>query len=149
MVTELLESAKKSAERTRGEARAEAELTLKKARRREARLIRKADRLVRGAELDLNRLEAEKDRVAEMANKLRADLSTTLMKTLEQLRDEEEPKDSTPAPRKPRSRAVKGGNGKVPSERTEVVKRATSPEADDTPIETAESATVPEIAEGG
>jgi hypothetical protein len=70
LVTELLEAAKRSAERIRQDAR-RSPRGPQEARKREAQIVGKAEQ-------EFNRLEAEQERLTEMAGKLRSDLSTAL-----------------------------------------------------------------------
>ncbi len=78
LLGELLAAAKAAADAARGEARVEAEKTLHKARRREAEIVRSAER-------ELDRLDSERRRLQAVARELREDLSAVFTATLEQL----------------------------------------------------------------
>jgi DivIVA protein len=105
LVTEMLEAAKGSGERIRQEARDEAGTVLKKARKREAQIIRDAER-------EFKRLEAEKERLTAMAGKLRTDLSTALVTTLEQLKTEDEGKEVALSKSEAAASAASGATGR-------------------------------------
>jgi chromosome segregation ATPase len=79
LLTKMLESAKHMAAEIQTDARTEAGKTLKKAREREADILKKAERVLKSA-------EAEKRQLHGVADELRADLSSVLISTLERLR---------------------------------------------------------------
>jgi chromosome segregation ATPase len=79
IVAEILDSAKRRADKIKADARSEASKTLKKARERRIELLESASR-------DVKRVETEKDRLERAADELRAELSTVLTSTLEQLK---------------------------------------------------------------
>jgi cell division septum initiation protein DivIVA len=81
LVKDMLDAAKRTAESIREDARADAELLLKKAREREAKIVGEARR-------ENNRLEQERKRLMATAAELREDLSAVLTSTLEQLTPE-------------------------------------------------------------
>jgi chromosome segregation ATPase len=108
LVAELLESAKANAQRSRTEARIEAETTLKKARKREARIIQDAER-------KHQQLETESERLNALADKLRTDLAATLTNTLEQLKPEADQTSTARTKRKPAGRAGRAVNGHHPA----------------------------------
>ena len=85
LLVEVAGSARRRAESVTSEARKEAELMLQHARKREAEIIR-------NAEHELDRLEAERRRLQTIAAEFRRDMSASLLATLEELnrRDGEE-----------------------------------------------------------
>lgn len=79
VVAQMIESSKARAESIRAEARAEAALTLKKARERE-------QLIVGNAHAQLKQIEAEQVRIEAKANELRESLSSVLLATLKELK---------------------------------------------------------------
>jgi len=78
VLTEMIASSKRVAERMRREARIEADKVLKKARRRE-------EAIMRGVRAEVRAQEQERDLMRESADELRAELSSILASTLERL----------------------------------------------------------------
>ncbi len=78
VLARMIETAKGRADTIRADARVEAALTLKKTRERERQIIEQA-------ESQLKLIEAERSRIATMADSLREDLSSVLVTTLQQL----------------------------------------------------------------
>jgi chromosome segregation ATPase len=92
LLAEVASGARRRAQAIAGEARAEAELMLRKARKREAELTRDAER-------ELHRLEAERQRLLTLAADFRHDMAARLEATLEQLTREDA--ESAPSEEKP------------------------------------------------
>ena len=107
---------------------------------REAQIIREAER-------EFNRIDADKKRLTEMADKLRADLSTALITTLEQLKTEDEgnedaygksraaggPTNGATGRERSRSRPPKGGSEGVVKRLIPTKKRRAAPGAEADP----------------
>jgi chromosome segregation ATPase len=85
LLVEVAGSARRRAESVTSEARKEAELMLRHARKREAEITRKAEH-------ELDRLEAERQRLQTIAAEFRRDVSASLLATIEAVnrRDGEE-----------------------------------------------------------
>jgi cell division septum initiation protein DivIVA len=75
LLTNMLESAKRTSERLRADARAEASKALKKAREREAEMLRRANR-------ECERAERERQRLFRLSEDLRDDLSVVVTDVL-------------------------------------------------------------------
>ena len=95
VVAEVVGSARHRAEAVTSEARDDAERVLRQARKREAEIVRSAER-------ELARLEAERRRLQTIAANLRHDLSARLVATLDELNraevDEDPPNEAGSSP---------------------------------------------------
>jgi fused signal recognition particle receptor len=78
VLSQMIDAAKKRAETIRADAREEAALTLKKAREKERDILGQAASRLKA-------LEAEQRRISSMADDLREDLSSVLLRTLQEL----------------------------------------------------------------
>jgi chromosome segregation ATPase len=78
VLSQMIDAAKKRAETIRADAREEAALTLKKAREKEGDILGQAASRLKA-------LEAEQRRISSMADDLREDLSSVLLRTLQEL----------------------------------------------------------------